>query len=104
MNIKPNIGILNALIRITFGFTILAWATAKLVKRPWRDSYLFAAVCGAMKVAEGIVRYCPVTDFYKKCPVLNPEIKKSEPSNDSMDGLEGLTNLDGDEVLPYNPT
>ncbi|OIK16437.1 hypothetical protein BIV60_03955 [Bacillus sp. MUM 116] len=104
MNIKPNIGILNALIRITFGFTILAWATAKLVKRPWRDSYLLAAVCGAMKVAEGIVRYCPVTDLYKKCPALNPEIKKSEPSNDSMDGLEGLTNLDGDEVLPYNPT
>ncbi|MGG1401480.1 DUF2892 domain-containing protein [Bacillus salipaludis] len=104
MNIKPNIGILNALIRITFGLTVLAWATAKLVKRPWRDSYLLAAVCGAMKVGEGIVRYCPVTAFYKKCPVRQPEIKQSEAHHDSMDGLEGLTNMDGDEVLPYNPT
>ena len=104
MNIKPNIGILIALIRITFGLTILAWVTAKLVKKPWRDSYLIVALCGAMKVAEGIVRYCPVTALYQKCPVMNPEIKQSNHTNDSMDGLEGLTNLDGEEVLPYNPT
>ncbi|MGD6900005.1 YgaP family membrane protein [Bacillus infantis] len=61
MKIKQNIGILNALIRITIGLTVLSWSTAKLVKMPWRDSYLVMAMLGAMKVAEGIVRYCPVT-------------------------------------------
>jgi hypothetical protein len=66
MNIKPNIGIINALIRITCGLTILAWSTSKLVKFPWRDSYLFTALMGAMKVAEGIVRYCPVVDLFER--------------------------------------
>lgn len=32
MQIKQNIGIVNALIRITCGLTILAWSTAKMVK------------------------------------------------------------------------
>jgi len=106
MNIKPNIGILNALIRITFGFTILAWITAKLVKKPWRDSYLLVALCGAMKVAEGIVRYCPVTELFERCQTMGVQKEKSQTNHhaDSMDGLEGLTNLGEDEVLPYNPT
>ncbi|GHI01240.1 YgaP family membrane protein [Neobacillus kokaensis] len=105
MNIKPNIGILNALIRITAGLTILAWCTAKLVKRPWRDSYLLIAICGAMKVAEGIVRYCPLTAMYKKCPVMQPlkggsSKGSSSSETPSMDGMEGLN----DDVMPYNPT
>jgi len=62
MNIKQNIGIMNALIRITMGLTMLSWATAKLVKRPWKNSYLFIAFLAAMKVGEGIVKYCPITD------------------------------------------
>lgn len=95
MTIKPNIGLLNALIRITIGLTILAWSTSKMVKRPWRDSYLFAALCGAMKVAEGIVRYCPVTALCKKCQVMMEEHDRA--TNDSMDGMEGIE-------VPYNPT
>ncbi|MET3697672.1 hypothetical protein SAMN05877753_104456 [Bacillus oleivorans] len=63
--VKPNIGILNALVRITFGLTLLSWVTAKLVKQPWRESYLIVAILAAMKVGEGIVRYCPVTELIK---------------------------------------
>ncbi|WP_083573825.1 YgaP family membrane protein [Rossellomorea aquimaris] len=66
MKVSSNIGIINALIRITVGLTILTWTTAKLVKRPWRDSYLVLAMVGAMKVGEGILRYCPVTDLFEK--------------------------------------
>jgi hypothetical protein len=66
MKVSSNIGIINALIRITLGLTILTWTTAKLVKRPWRDSYLVMAMIGAMKVGEGILRYCPVTDLLDK--------------------------------------
>ncbi len=65
MNIKPNIGIANALCRITMGFTLLAWSTAKLVKNPSREPYLMIAMMGGMKVAEGIVRYCPITAMYE---------------------------------------
>jgi Protein of unknown function (DUF2892) len=108
MNIKPNIGILNSLIRITFGLTTLAWVTAKLVKKPWRDSYLLVALCGAMKVAEGIVRFCPVTALLEKyqCMVQdqNQNTTQTIHEADSMDGLEGLTNLGEEEVLPYNPS
>lgn len=98
MNIKPNIGMLNALIRITFGLTILAWSTSKLVKHPWRDSYLFAAFCGAMKVAEGIVRYCPVTALCERCRDM---VQEHNQATDSMDGMEGLNT---DSVVPYNPS
>lgn len=66
MNIKPNIGILQALIRITCGLTLVAWSTSKLVKQPWNDRFLFFIMMGAMKVAEGIVRYCPIVALFEK--------------------------------------
>ncbi len=63
---KPNIGIVNAFIRLTCGFTMLAWSTAKLTRRPTQDSYLMIAILAAMKIAEGIVRFCPVTYAYQQ--------------------------------------
>ncbi|WP_026691232.1 YgaP family membrane protein [Alteribacter aurantiacus] len=57
---RPNIGIVNALIRITLGFTLLAWATSKMGRRCHKGSPLFVALIGSMKVAEGITRFCPV--------------------------------------------
>ncbi|WP_102347875.1 YgaP family membrane protein [Bacillus sp. Marseille-P3661] len=64
--IKPNIGIVNALVRITFGLAMLSWSTAKMVKRPWRESYFFVAVMAAMKVAEGITKFCPLTALFEQ--------------------------------------
>jgi hypothetical protein len=58
---KPNIGRVDALCRITIGFTTLAWSTAKLVRKPNENMPLFAAICGGMKIAEGITRFCPLT-------------------------------------------
>lgn len=92
MNVKTNIGIVNALIRITIGLTILSWSTAKLVKRPWRDSYLFMALLGAMKVAEGIVRFCPVTALFERA-------QETTVNND----IHG-NNEQEDQMLPYNPS
>lgn len=62
---NSNIGIINALIRITCGLTFLTWAAAKYSKKPWCNSYLVVIMLSAMKVAEGIVRYCPITDLIK---------------------------------------
>ena len=77
---KPNIGIVNALIRITCGFTMLAWATSKLVKRPWRDSYLIMAMLGGMKVGEGITRFCPLTALFENYQDRNQEKEDKEPT------------------------
>jgi hypothetical protein len=90
MKVHPNIGIINSLIRITMGLTILAWSTSKMVKRPWRDSYIFMAMMGAMKVAEGIVRYCPLTAMYEKGQDMMEQ-------NHAEDG-------DADGWIPYNPS
>lgn len=96
VNVTKNIGILNALIRITIGLTVLSWSTAKMVKFPWRDSYLFIAICGAMKVAEGIVRFCPVTALFERYQ----EMEQDKP----LALGDGSQQGDVDEVLPYNPT
>lgn len=62
---RPNIGIINALIRITCGLSVLAWATSRYCKKPWRDSYFVVIVLAAMKVGEGILRYCPITYLFE---------------------------------------
>lgn len=87
---RPNIGIINALLRITCGLSVLAWATSKYCKKPWRDSYLIVIVLGAMKVGEGILRFCPITYLF-------------ENSNacffDDEESFE-----DEDEEVVYNPS
>lgn len=80
---RENIGIIEALIRITCGLTMLAWATAKMVKRPWRESYLFIALLSAMKVGEGIVRYCPIKDLYNRSQYLFEEDRTLQLNIDS---------------------
>ena len=67
-----------------------------MVKFPWRDSYLFIAICGAMKVAEGIVRFCPVTALFEKYQ----EMEQQAP----LALGDGSAEADIDEVLPYNPS
>ncbi|RBP86263.1 DUF2892 family protein [Cytobacillus firmus] len=96
MNVKPNIGIVNALIRITVGLTVLAWSTSKLVKRPWRDSYLMMAMLGGMKVAEGIVRFCPLTALFERGQDMAQEKRKQEGNHNNDEAVE--------EILPYNPS
>ena len=66
MKIQKNIGILNAMVRITCGLTMLSYITAKMVRRPYKQTYIFWAAAAAMKVAEGIVRYCPMTAMFKQ--------------------------------------
>lgn len=87
MNVKPNIGIINALIRITCGLTLLAWCTSKMIKRPWRDRYLIMSMVGAMKVGEGIVRYCPITDLCKNPPSMLRENNENEENQNLLEPI-----------------
>lgn len=63
---KQNIGIVNSMIRIVCGLTMLAMLTAKYTRRPYKGSYVFMMILASMKVAEGILRFCPVTEMVKE--------------------------------------
>lgn len=99
MKIKQNINIVNALIRITVGLTIVAWGTAKMVKNPFRDSYLLMTMLGAMKVAEGIVRFCPITllfnQYQHKC------CHEHDGSSEARNSMEGINE---EQIMPYSQT
>lgn len=103
MKIQQNIGILNAMARITCGLTMLAYITAKMVRRPYKQSYIIVAAAAAMKVAEGIVRYCPLTAMYQK---------GQNMSSDTMDSImeaassfsDEMTMTDETSEQTYNPS
>ncbi|PAD21352.1 YgaP family membrane protein [Terribacillus saccharophilus] len=56
---KPNIGIIQAMIRIAAGVSMVGYATAALVTKPQQLTAHLTLLAGAIKIAEGIVRYCP---------------------------------------------
>lgn len=63
---KQNIGTINALFRITSGFTLLAICISKMVRRPYHSMPLIGVIIGAMTIGEGILRYCPFTDLMER--------------------------------------
>ncbi|XZF75775.1 YgaP family membrane protein [Bacillus sp. AL-1R] len=79
---RPNISIINALIRITAGFTLLAYGTAKLTRRRCSNSVIILIIIGAMKVAEGVLRFCPMTALGKKCKVKADKHNEEDPFED----------------------
>ncbi|MFS0655519.1 DUF2892 domain-containing protein [Bacillus sp. 179-C3.3 HS] len=58
---KPNIGLMEALIRIACGMTICTVAGSIYTRKPWCKMMLFSIMLGGMKMASGILRFCPVT-------------------------------------------
>jgi tetrahydromethanopterin S-methyltransferase subunit D len=61
---KKNVGRVDAILRITCGLTGLAWSSARMVRHPYRTLPMIGAFLSAMKVAEGITRYCPILDLF----------------------------------------
>lgn len=70
---RQNIGILNAMIRITCGLTFLSYSTVRMIHFPWRGGSFWMMVMAAMKVAEGITRFCPVVEIYNKTQAQNKD-------------------------------
>lgn len=98
MKVNKNIGIVNAMIRITCGLTFLAWSTAKLSKRPRCNSYVLVMLLSAMKVAEGIVRFCPVTELLKNCPWAKPQQTTSSSNSNEGQHQQQSTQSGGNEI------
>lgn len=57
---RKNIGTVDAYMRIACGLYGLVWSATRIAKRPKSICYCLIAISSAMKVAEGITRYCPM--------------------------------------------
>jgi hypothetical protein len=66
---KPNIGIVNSMIRITCGLSMLTCLTIRGARNQNNSSHPLLIILSAMKVAEGIVRFCPLTAAYEEMAV-----------------------------------
>lgn len=58
---QKNVGTIDALIRITFGLVGLAYCATAKRRFPW-----CMAIHSALKVAEGITRFCPILAIFGK--------------------------------------
>ncbi|MCH5586594.1 DUF2892 domain-containing protein [Shimazuella sp. AN120528] len=61
---KKNLNNVEAIMRITCGLTGLVWSTARLSRRCWSPFSILIAMMSAMKVAEGITKFCPLKTLY----------------------------------------
>lgn len=66
---KPNIGIVNSMIRITAGLSMLTFLTIRGARHENDSSHPLLIILSALKVAEGIVRFCPLTAAYEEMAV-----------------------------------
>jgi hypothetical protein len=78
---KQNIGTISALIRITLGLILFGCSTAKLVRKPWCTWSKVLLWIGAMKIAEGIVRFCPIVEACKLGKYMNMSAFKMPSMN-----------------------
>lgn len=56
---RRNVGTTDAMIRITAGLLGLAYGAGRMSRRPHRTPWLLMSL-SAMKVAEGVTRFCPM--------------------------------------------
>lgn len=81
---QKNVGTWDALIRITCGLTALVWGGSRLVRRPDGLIPLAVVMLAAMKVAEGITRFCPML-FAMGISTRNAGLRRME-TQDSQEG------------------
>ncbi|PPA68981.1 YgaP family membrane protein [Jeotgalibacillus proteolyticus] len=61
-----NISGVNSFVRMIIGLTVLSFATGRMSRKPWKQSYILLAALGAMKVAEGLMHYCPLVALWER--------------------------------------
>jgi Protein of unknown function (DUF2892) len=78
---QKNVSPWDAILRITFGLVGLAWSTSTMIRHPLRGFPWLVAILSAMKVAEGVTRYCPIISLFKRA-------KQSKQPPNGFDSLE----------------
>ncbi|MBN9654846.1 DUF2892 domain-containing protein [Halobacillus sp. GSS1] len=82
---KPNIGIINSMVRITAGLSMLTYLTIRGSRRECDSSHPLLIMLSALKVAEGIVRFCPLTAVYEEMATEKDGIEQSWQQNIPQD-------------------
>jgi hypothetical protein len=80
---KKNVGTIDALFRITIGLFGLAWGISKMTRSPRRLWPKLVAFQGAMKAAEGMIRFCPLLALLGKNTLDQPEQGRPESPQQS---------------------
>jgi hypothetical protein len=105
---KKNVNTIDALMRITLGLTGVAWGTAQMIRQPYRVTPLVVTMASAMKVAEGITRYCPMLALFKMdSEEIGEEMAQMAKSSKRMvrkaaDQMEDMFQKDDDRYPPIN--
>ena len=81
MSQTQNLSTRNALARLSLGLSMLAYGTAKLARNPHCNKGRMMVALGAMKAAEGTVKYCPMKAMMQQQGMMGqtgvmPEINK----------------------------
>ncbi|PSL47046.1 Protein of unknown function (DUF2892) [Salsuginibacillus halophilus] len=84
---KPNIGIMNALMRTGCGVAMLALSSAGLVRHRWNLIHVLIAFLAGVKMASGFHRYCPLTAVFKQS---KQNSASSPPVEDTTLSLEEI--------------
>ncbi|WMT28582.1 DUF2892 domain-containing protein [Bacillus aerius] len=58
---KPNLGLMEALMRIACGMALCTVAGSLYARKPWSKMLLLGIILGGLKLGSGILRFCPVT-------------------------------------------
>lgn len=61
---KKNVGTFDAMMRITWGLVGLGWGISRMVHFPQKGFPVFVSMMSAMKVAEGVTRWCPMLEVF----------------------------------------
>ncbi|QQK77319.1 DUF2892 domain-containing protein [Salicibibacter cibarius] len=88
---KTNVGTLDAIMRITCGLTGLVWGASKMSRHYDRTMPMLVSIYSAMKVAEGITRYCPILDMLNVNSERLLTRNENDPSPSSDKNVQELT-------------
>jgi hypothetical protein len=96
MSQTQNISTRNALARLSLGLSMLAYGTAKLSRNPQCNKGRMMVALGAMKAAEGTVKFCPLKAMMQQQGMMGqtgvgPEVNKlmKDFAGSGMSGASG---------------
>ncbi|EPD50362.1 hypothetical protein HMPREF1210_02933 [Paenisporosarcina sp. HGH0030] len=96
MSQTQNLSTRNALTRLSLGLSMLAYGTAKLARNPKCNKGRMMVAFGAMKAAEGTVKFCPMKAMIQNQSMVGqtsntPEIGKlmKDFASQGMSGQSG---------------
>lgn len=100
---RKNVGTIDASIRITLGLLGLAYGIGKMSRRNGRAPWALMML-SAMKVAEGITRYCPMLDAAGISTHEGKELMNNQEKSGATMLAKTIQNMVKPEAAKANPT